>query len=122
MPVSNADVSRLVPNPSTLGQLRLERTQIDATIASWLGKATNLRELDLSSTRIDDKSIESLASPNLEVLWLTGSTISDGSIDAISKMNTLQSVDLQKTKVTPAGIKRLRAARPQLEINPLQVN
>ena len=121
-PITNGDVSRLVPNPSSLGQLRLERTRIDTAIAPWLSQATNLRELDLSSTRVGDKPIESLAAPNLEVLWLTGSTVSDASIDAISKMNSLQSVDLQKTKVTPEGINRLRTARPQLEINPLQVN
>jgi hypothetical protein len=34
-------------------------------------------------------------------------------------MPALQSVDLQRTSVTDAGIERLKKHRPNLEINPL---
>ena len=121
-PIGNADVTRLAPNPVSLRQLRLERTRIDADLLGWLSEATHLRELDLSSTRVNDTVIASLAAPNLTVLWLTGATVTDACVDGIAKMKNLESVDLQKTQVTPRGLDRLRSARPKLRINPLQVN
>lgn len=121
LPVGNRAVFRLAPNPFTMEQLRLERTRIDSGLKGWLAKATNLRELDLSSTRIDDESIRAINAPNLSVLWLTGTQVSDASIPVIASMRSLQSVDLQQTRVTGAGIGRLRSTRPKLEINLLGV-
>ncbi|MFK8112748.1 MAG: hypothetical protein AB8B91_11120 [Rubripirellula sp.] len=121
IPVTNNDVSRLAPRPTSITQLRLERTAVDSGLKDWLKNARNLRELDLSSTPIDDSVVGSVAAPQLSILWLTGTKVSDASIDRIGGMKQLESVDLQKTNVTQAGIARLRAARPKLEINPLHV-
>jgi hypothetical protein len=117
-PIGNGDVLRLAPKPSSLEQLRLEATQVDTGLIDWLRKATSLRELDLSTTRVDDSVVETLGAAGLSILWLTGTEVTDKSIDTIAKMGHLEMVDLKQSKVTAAGIARLRAARPNLQINP----
>jgi hypothetical protein len=61
------------------------------------------------------------AAKKIETLWMTGTNLTDQSIDRIARMRQLQAVDLQRTKVTAAGIERLRKARPDLNINPLEL-
>ncbi len=117
--VGNGDVVRLAPNPSSIEQLRLEGTQVDAGLIDWLRKATQLRELDLSSTHADDSVVDAIgAAGKLSLLWLTGTDVTDKSIDTIAKMGSLEMVDLKGTKVTTAGAARLRGARPNLQVNP----
>ncbi|MGI9470442.1 MAG: leucine-rich repeat domain-containing protein [Rubripirellula sp.] len=122
LPVGNTEIQRLAPNSAALEQLTLEVTRIDQGLIPWLQKATNLREVDLSWTKSDDAVIEALnGAADLSTLWMTGSKLTDRSIDSISRMQRLESVDLQRTEVTEAGIGRLRTARPQLQINPLEL-
>ncbi len=122
LPIGNDAVRRLVPKPESLQQLTLEATKVDAGLKDWLSKATNLRELDLSWLAIDDAVIASTAgATEIETLWLTGTHVSDESIDAIARMKRLQAVDLQRTKVTAAGLARLRQARPDVKLNPLEL-
>lgn len=119
VPIGNDSVLRLAPKPSSIQQLRLEATQVDAGLVDWLRKATSLRELDLSSTRVDDSVVDAVgAAGQLSLLWLTGTDVTDESIDKIAKLGSLEMVDLKQTKITAAGIARLRAARPNLQINP----
>lgn len=120
--LGNDDVARLMPDPSALEQLRLEATAIDAGIAPWIAKTRQLLELDLSWTAIDDSVLEVVENRQaIEVLYLTGSRVTDRSIDAIIAMPNLETVDLQRTGVTEAGLARLKAARPQIEVNPLKL-
>ncbi|MGB7346555.1 MAG: DUF1570 domain-containing protein [Pirellulaceae bacterium] len=118
LPVVNDDVRRLVPDPGKLEQLTLEMTKVDAGLGEWLAGATALRELDLSHTPMDDAVLKSVVSAtNLEVLWMTGTKISDRSIDVIAAMPKLQMVNVQQSEISPAGVARLQAARPNLKIN-----
>jgi hypothetical protein len=122
LPISNEAVRRLAPKPSSLEQLTLEATRVDADLVDWLREAKGLRELDLSWTPMGDSVIDAVSTAGeLSTLWMTGTQVSDRSIDPIAQMRHLHSVDLQRTKVTDAGIARLRAARPKLEINPLEL-
>jgi hypothetical protein len=122
LPVGNDAVRRLLPVPSLLEQLTLEGTRIDRGLSGWLRGAINLRELDLSGTRVDDSAIDAAsAAAGLTTLWMTQTNVSDQAIGTIAKMPGLQSVDLQRTRVTNAAIARLRTARPNLEINPLEL-
>lgn len=120
--IDSADVIRLSPRSSTIEQLSLEATRVDDLIGDWLADASQLRELDLSSCSIGDAVIAKLprAAP-IETLWLTGSRVSDSSIDTIAAMATLQRVDVQRSAVSEQGLARLRAARNDLQINPLEV-
>ncbi len=115
-------VSRLYPEPRSLEQLSLERTAIDPSIGNWLALAPRLRELDLSFTRVDDTTLGHVdpAVP-IETMWLTGTRISDRSIELLSAIRTLKSLDLQRTDVTEEGRQRLRRLRPDIRLDPLEL-
>ncbi len=122
LPIGNEAVVRLIPDAASLEQLTLEATKTDAALVETLKNASSLRELDLSWTPLDDAVIEAVSSASeMSVLWMTGTNVTDESIDIIARMRNLTSVDLQRTQVTAEGIARLRSARPDLEINPLQL-
>ena len=122
LPIGNAAVQRLVPEPEKLEQLNLEATRIDSGMENWLRKATKLNEVDLSWTKVDDGVIESLAgATKITTLWMTGTQISDQSVAPILEMADLKSVDVQRTKVSAAGLKKLQAGGSQLDVNPLEL-
>ncbi len=121
--LSVTDVKRLCSEPSSLKKLSLEATAIDAAAtASFLSDATKLEELDLSSTPVDDSLANAIAKmDSLETLWLTGSLVGDEVVDVASSRQELKTIDVQRTKVTGAGLDRFRAARPGVRLNPLEV-
>lgn len=122
LPIDSSDVTRLSPTAASIEQLSLEGTRVDDSIANWLSTASLLRELDLSSTRISDDVIEAIPSAApLETLWLTGSRVSNACVNQIISMKSLKHVDVQRTAVSEIGLAQLRAARPDLDLNPLQV-
>ena len=122
LPVQNADIQRLVPNPASLEQLTLEATKASSSLKSWLSKAKNLTELDLSFTPMDDSVVPAIMTADqLQVLWLTGTQVSDVSIAEFAKLDNLKSIDLQRTKVTSGGIRKLKTLRPDLNINPIEL-
>ncbi len=122
LPIDNEAVTRIAPNPIFLSQLTLEGTRVDTGLGGWLSKAINLRELDLSLTPMDDTVLTAVSGANdLQVLWMTGTKVSDRSIDTIASFGKLESVDVQRTQVTDQGIARLKKLRPKLNINPLQL-
>lgn len=117
---SNADLFRLAPQPPSVGQLSLERTAIDNQAATWFAKAKNLTELDISNTRCGDEIVSKLGGmQSLRTLWLTGSAITDQSLPIINRLPAIESIDLQRTQVTPRGLQTLKAAHPNWNINPL---
>ena len=117
---SNADLFRLAPQPTSVGQLSLERTTVDDQAAPWFAKAKNLTELDISNTRCGDKTVSTLAGMQaLRTLWLTGSAITDRSLSVINRLPAIESIDLQRTEVSPRGLQSLKAAHPNWKINPL---
>ncbi len=122
LPIGNAAVQRLVPEPEKLEQLNLEATRIDSDLGDWLQKATKLNEVDLSWTKLGDEAIESLAgATKITTLWMTGTQISDQSVNSILNMPELKSVDVQRTKVSSTGVKQLQAGGSQLDVNPLEL-
>jgi hypothetical protein len=70
-----------------------------------------LQELDLSRTDIDDRTLKSLPEGlvNLSRLDLSGTVVTDGGLDSLSKLEGLATLDLRDTRVTPAGVARLKA-------------
>ena len=122
LPIGNAAVQRLVPVPEKLEQLNLEATRIDSGLGNWLRKATKLNEVDLSWTMVGDEAIESLAgATSITTLWMTGTQISDQSVTRILAIPDLKSVDVQRTKVSSAGVKQLQVGGAQLNVNPLEL-
>lgn len=122
LPIGNAAVQRLVPAPERLEQLNLEATKIDSALGTWLRKAANLNEVDLSWTSAGDEVIESLGgATKITTLWMTGTQISDQSVVPILKMPDLKSVDVQRTRVSVAGVEQLKTSSSQLDVNPLEL-
>jgi hypothetical protein len=122
LPIGNEDVRRLVPDPAKMQQLNLEVTRIDSGLADWLRAARDLRELDLSWTGADDEAINALSNAaNIATLWMTGTKVSDQSVGKIIAMADLESVDVQRSQITEAGLGRMQNARPGLEVNPLEL-
>ena len=122
LPIGNAAVERLMPDPVKLQQLSLEATRVDSGLQDWLRKATNLNEVDLSWTTVGDAAIESLGDAGkITTLWMTGTQVTDQSIASILEMPDLKSVDVQRTNVSDAGVKRLQASGSQLDVNPLEL-
>ncbi|MEM9645961.1 MAG: hypothetical protein AAF989_13310, partial [Planctomycetota bacterium] len=122
LPIGVDDASRIVLDPGTLQQLNLEATRIDATVADWLRGASRLTELDLSWTKVDDRLAAVIPKmPALRTLWLTGSKVGDRTAAAVQRLSQLEAVDLQRTEVSNDGLRSLRSAGGQLQINPLQL-
>ncbi|MEO1526146.1 MAG: hypothetical protein AAFX06_11970 [Planctomycetota bacterium] len=121
LPIGSDAVTELCPRPETLERLSLEATKVDDGISGWLSNARQLTELDLSWTRCGDPTAKAYSATGIETLWLTGSVIGDGAIPELVKLRRLESLDVQRTKVTTQGLAQLKRAKPQWSINPLQL-
>ena len=122
LPLGNAAIQRLVPDPTVLQQLTLEVTKVDEGLLPWLKRSRSLSELDLSFTNVGDPMVLALSdAKNMSVLWLTGTKITDRAVDVLTGMSRLESLDVQRTQVTESGLSKLRSSLPNTEINPLQL-
>ncbi len=75
----------------------------------------HLATVDLTATKITDKSVASLASATqLRLVRLAETGVTDASIDTLLKLTTLESINFYGTKVTDAGVQKL-AAMPNLK-------
>jgi hypothetical protein len=122
LPVTSTDVSGLLGGGRRLSRLNLEGTRVDDEIATLLGRQRDLEELDLSFTPIGDATLANLTDADeLTTLWLTGTRVSDEAIPFLLRLQKLRELDVQQTAITSAGLQRLRAARPELRLNPLRL-
>lgn len=122
LPASDADVERIIGAGDRLVRLNLESTRVSDAVAETLVPQKGLRELDLSFTAVGDAGLEPLrGARHIEVLWLTGSEISDASLPLLRSLRSLRSLDVQRTKISAEALEQLSAARPDLQINPLQL-
>ena len=121
-PIRNESIMRLVPRPENLQQLTLEITRADDSLGEWLQQATDLRELDMSWTKVGDDFLQKIKDCNeLEVLWMTGTQLTDQSVEVLLEFPQLESLDVQRTQITEAGLARIRQARPDVQLNPLEL-
>jgi hypothetical protein len=118
--VTDTDVLRLIVDTQQLDQLSLEATQVTNQVTTLLRGANQLRELDLSYTAIDDSALKSFP-PSVSTLWLTGTNLTDQAIDTLAALPRLQTIDLQRTKITEQGLQRFRQAKPNCQLNPLNI-
>ena len=122
LPIRNESVMRLVPQPEKLQQLTLEVTRADDSLGPWLQRAADLRELDMSWTKVGDDFLQSIKDcKEIEVLWMTGTQLTDQSVEVLLKFPQLESLDVQRSQITEAGLERIRQARPNLQLNPLEL-
>jgi uncharacterized membrane protein len=80
----------------------------DETFAKFGPILPSLVTLDLSSTKITDKTVAALpVAKHLRMVRLSETGITDASIDTLLKLPTLESINLYGTKITDAGILKL---------------
>ncbi|MEP3830944.1 hypothetical protein [Rhodopirellula bahusiensis] len=120
LPINDADVRRLISDTNQLDQLSLEATGITNQIANLFRGASQLRELDLSYTAIDDSALASIP-PTVSTLWLTGTRLTDDSIASLAALPQLKTLDVQRTKITDQGLQRFRQDKPNCQLNPLNI-
>lgn len=114
---SGEAVAALVNLP--LVELSLLDNQADPVGVAHAAKIATLKKLDVSyGPKIGNDSLKLVAAmPALEEFVLGGAAIDDEGLQALAASKSLKVVTLGKMKkVTPAGVDRLRTARPELRI------
>ena len=77
----------------------------------------NLKNLDLSKTKVgDDIAIYLVQCDKLETVNLYGTLISDYGIDVIGSMSRLRNITVSKSRVTMAGVDRLKRMRSDVQV------
>lgn len=89
----------------------------DSGIALIASNYPRLRDLSLSGSRITDQSLETLARlRSLNRLDLSRTRISDAAVPYLLKMSELRLVDLSYTRMTVEAVKPLKTQRPLISI------
>lgn len=101
-----------------LEELRLEDSQVTDAGLAHLMAFKQLQIVDLhKSQKITDKGIESLkALPKLSKLELSYTRLGDGAVDSLLQAKQLKVLHLTGTRVTSAGLKKLRDGLPGCEV------
>ncbi len=117
--VDDATAAKLLaPIKDNLADLSLGRTKITDQTVELLASMPNLRRLDLRATPITSAAIQKLAlSTSLEELVLAQTKLGDEVVPIIGGMTKLSHVYLWSAGVTPESITKLRADRPDLEVD-----
>jgi len=100
-----------------LRDLSLSSTAIDDQCLDSVAQLRALQELDLSATKITDEGIGALSKlPNLKILRLAVTNISYNGIVQLKSMDSLKVVDLRRSKLEPAGARRLQQEMPTVQV------
>ncbi|ULH27964.1 hypothetical protein [Leptospira weilii] len=113
------DAMRFFSLFKNIDSLSLSRTKVTDNGIKLLIQNQKLKDLDIGSKGITNKSCEYLAQlENLEYLHFSGeASINDGCIDSIIKMKKLKELSLGIPFFTRPGVERLKKARPDLSLN-----
>jgi hypothetical protein len=112
-----------------LEKLDLYATSVDDRAMRHIAKLRSLKELNVTPIDVDergamrkeqhgitDAGLAELATlPNLETLYVSG-TFTDEGLFKLAALKKLRYLEVASKRVTPAGIKRLQEALPDLEI------
>jgi uncharacterized membrane protein len=101
-----------------IAELNLQNAALDDDGLASLGDLSSVTRLRLSRDAITDRGLHALERlPRLESLNLYGNAaITDAGLDSLARIPTLRRVYLWQTAVTAAGVARLRAARPDVNV------
>lgn len=116
-PINNTDLLCL-RGCSSLQFLGIAGTKVDDDGVVWI--AQNLDELQtlILSMHTTDAGVTALEHmPKLEILSVRDSAVTDRSLETFQRMKALRCVHVGFTKVSEAGMKRFRQARPDVTID-----
>jgi hypothetical protein len=83
----------------------------------WLAALTKLEALSLQRTGVDASIMENIKAPGLVVLNLSGNPVGNDVLDAAARIKELEVLALADTKVTGAGLEKLRGMQRLNELN-----
>jgi Leucine-rich repeat (LRR) protein len=96
--------------------LSLTLTPVSTTGLAQLSALTNLRTLMLGGTRLTDQDLVHLKGmTNLESLFL-GTPLTDAGLVHLTALQNLRHLYVRETKVTKAGLQRLKRSLPELKV------
>ncbi len=114
--ITDAGLAYLAPLKN-LEKLSLSRDAISDAGLEHLVGLNKLKHLDLFHTPISDAGLEYVARlRELETLKLNDTNISDQGLRTLTGLTHLKQVWLKDTQATPAGIDKLKAAIPGLQV------
>ncbi|MBK9387714.1 MAG: hypothetical protein IPN34_23105 [Planctomycetes bacterium] len=116
--ITDADVLALAPLSEHLAIVDLARTKLGAKSVAFLAGLPRLAKLDLSDTGLATRDLEA-CSTGLRAtreLNLNGNNVDDAALVWLAGLPVLEDLYLWRTKVTEAGIAKLRAAKPSLHL------
>lgn len=91
-----------------LNELIMMSTKCPAEPIRALAKCNTLKTLGISHSQLDDDSLAILlASLNLDDLWISGTCVTDRSIDSILATQQLKSIAMEECDVTNAALMKL---------------
>ncbi len=98
----------------TANKVDLRHGKADNALLAHLAALKELRRLDLSNADIDDEGLRLIVHLPLRELWLQETKITDASAATLSKIKSLDFVQLNATTVSDAFLERLESL-PELE-------
>jgi hypothetical protein len=98
----------------TVNKVDLREGKADNTLLSHIAALKELRRLDLSNADIDDDGLRRVVDLPLRELWLQEAKITDASADTLSRIKTLDFLQLNATSVSDGFLERLEPL-PELE-------
>ncbi len=114
--LNDASLGQL-PKLPALKRLVLDGNDIRGTGLTALSTQPALVDLSLGCPTLTDLYAKNLAElKQLKRLSLAGSSISDAAIQHLEGLTNLEMLDLSRTKITQAGVERLRKALPACTI------
>jgi len=109
---------RILPTMTSLRDVQFWECPLGDEAIPILALIPNIRGLILEKAGVTDAGLVHFAkSSNLNILDLNRNPgITDAGLEMLAAVQSLNTVYVQATKVTAAGIKKLRAARPDMKV------
>lgn len=98
-----------------LSGIELDGTQISDDALAIL-KGIRATRMSFTNTRITDKGLLHFQGKELQQLYVNKTALSDASVPVLMSIKGLQRLEIQGTKITPAGIEKLKAGLPKCHL------
>lgn len=107
-----------IPDVKVVQKISIVNAVLDESAKRTLAQGTSVLEVTLEDVNVDDKDLAFWAVRwrKCRFLNLSGTDVTDDSVDTIASMSSLRRIVLYNASITQKGIHRLRELRPDLAI------
>ncbi|MFO0905118.1 MAG: hypothetical protein U0939_19080 [Pirellulales bacterium] len=111
--------SKALGKLKAIDRVELQGFAVDDSTLEMLGELEKIDSLMLQSCTLRNETLLSRLDriPQLRRLHFWSTPITDDVVEALSKLQQVECMSFRNTKLTPAGIAKLQAARPDLKID-----